>query len=135
MAHLHRCRLDLQKYSKLQPKILHAFIPPRNNKRNKEPLSYLKAQQYEPVLRYIQAALDNEVSDDLAFGLVATLGRLTSRLVAAPTNSKSDKPYHPTTQSTPDCHIMHQKTPCTAECPPRSHQERSPSKVCLLPRQ
>ena len=38
-----------------------------------------------------------------------------------------------TTQSTSDCHISSQKTPCTTERPPTSHQERSPSKVCLLP--
>ena len=32
-----------------------------------------------------------------------------------------------------DCRISPQHTPCTAELTPTSHQERTPSKVCLLP--
>ena len=50
-------------------------------------------------------------------------------------NSKPDRPHHPTTQSTSDCRISPQDTPCTAERTPTSHQEGTPSKVCLLPRQ
>ena len=53
-------------------------------------------------------------------------------LLPAPINSKTDRHYQPTTQSTPDCHISTQNMPCTAECPPTSHQDRSPSKVCRL---
>ena len=56
-------------------------------------------------------------------------------LLPAPTNSKPDRPHQPTTQSTSDCRISPQNTPCTAECTPTSHQEGTPSKVCLLPRQ
>ena len=44
-------------------------------------------------------------------------------------------PHQPTTQSTSDCRISPQNTPCTAERTPTSHQEGTPSKVCLLPRQ
>ena len=36
-------------------------------------------------------------------------------------------PYQPTPQGTPDCHISCQSTPCTAERPPTSHQERTQS--------
>ena len=64
-------------------------------------------------------------------GLVATLDGLL------PANSKPDIPYQPSTetQSTSHCHISLQNTPCTAERPSTSHQERTPIKVCLLPRQ
>ncbi len=46
-----------------------------------------------------------------------------------------DRPHQPTTQSTSEYRISPQNTPYTAECTPTSHQERTPSKVCLLPRQ
>ena len=55
-------------------------------------------------------------------------------LLPAPTNSKPDRSYKPTTHSTLDSHISPQNTPCTAERTPTSHQERTPRKVCLLPR-
>ena len=56
-------------------------------------------------------------------------------LLPAPTTSKPDRPYQPTIQCSSDCHNSPQNTPCTAEYPPTSHQEKTASKVCLLPRQ
>ena len=51
-------------------------------------------------------------------------------LLPAPTNSKPDRLYQPTTQST----SAPQNTTRTAERTPTSHQQRSPCNVCLLPR-
>ena len=85
------------------------------------------------LLRYIQADRTNKVSEDLAWQ-VGSWQHWTD-LLPAPTNSKPDRPHQPTTQSTPDCRISPQNTPCTAERTPKSHQEGTSSKVCLLPRQ
>ena len=74
----------------------------------------------------------NEVSEDLACQVGSW--QHWADLLLAPTNSKPDRPYQPTTQSISDCHISPQNTPCTTEHQPTSHQERTPSKACLLPR-
>ena len=42
--------------------------------------------------------------------------------------------YHPSTHSTQDSHISPHNTPCTTERTPTSHQESTPSKVCLVMR-
>ena len=68
-------------------------------------------------------------------------GRLYKRRIGtflhdrwAPTNSKPDRSYQPTTQSTSDCHVSSQNTPCTTAQLTRSfHQESTPIKVCTAP--
>ena len=76
----------------------------------------------------------NKVSDDLASLQVGSWQHWAD-LLPATTNAKPDRPYQPTTQCISDCHIWLQNTPCTAQCTPTSHQERTPSKLSLLPRQ
>ena len=63
------------------------------------------------------------------FGGVSSWQHWTD-LLPAPTNSKPNIGYQPTTQSTPVCRISPQNKPCTAERIPTPHQERTHSKVC-----
>ena len=49
------------------------------------------------------------------------------------TPNQTDSINQPTTQSTSDCRISPQNTPCIAERTPTSHQERSPAKCVYCP--
>ena len=89
------------------------------------------AKQLTSLPHHIQTDDTNEVSEYLPWHV----GSWQHWATPVPADSKPDRPYQPTTQSTSDCKISHQITPCTAERPPTKHQERTPRKVCLLPRQ
>ena len=73
----------------------------------------------------------NKVSEDLA--LQVGSWQHWADLLPVATNSKPDRSYQPTThlKHISDSHVLPQNTPCTAECQPTLHQERSPCKSIL----
>ena len=73
-----------------------------------------------------------------SLGRFSMTGGIMATLDGPTTSTHPPKPdifYQPTTQSTSNCYISPQNTPCTDDRTPTSHQERSPIKVYRLPRQ